>query len=237
MDSQGGKNARVNMCSAKAFKRYLRKQKQSQAYVAFLRKVDEIAEEKVEGAQVPSKVHKIKREGLPEEIWKVWEEYANIFPRDLPKGLPPKRLGHEFKIDLEPDIKPVHRPIYKLSPLELDEAKKQIEYMHKHGFIRPSELPWGAPVLFAPKKDGGLRFCIDYHWLNKKTIGNQYPLPLPEEMMDRLVGARVFSIIDLKSGYWQVPIHEENILKTAFRMRWGLFEFLVMPFGVTNASL
>ena len=90
------------------------------------------------------------------------EEYADIFPKDLPKGLPPKRLGHEFKIDLEPDTKPVHRPIYKLSPLELNEVKKQIEYMLEHGFIRPSESPWGAPVLFAPKKDGGLWFCIDY---------------------------------------------------------------------------
>ena len=200
--------------------------------MAFLRKVDESAEKKIEGAQVPSDVHKIKRRGLPKEIWKVCEEYADIFPRDLPKGLPPKRLGHEFKIDLEPGTKLVHPSIYKLIPLELDEARKQIEYMLEHGFIRPSESPWGAPVLFAPKKDGGLRFCIDYHWLNKKTIRNRYPLPLPEEMMDRLGGARVFSKIDLKSGYWQVPIREEDIPKTAFRMRWGLFEFLVMPFVV-----
>ena len=129
----------------------------------------------------------------------------------------------------------MHRPIYKLSPFELDEAKKQIEYMLEHGFIQPSESPWGAPVLFAPKKDGGFRFCINYRWLNKKTIRNRYPLPLPEEMMDRLGGARVFSKTDLKSGYWQVPIREEDIPKTAFRTRWGLFEFLVMPFGVTNA--
>ena len=114
--SQGGKSARVNICSAKAFKRYLRKQKQPQAYVEFLRKVYELAEETVEGEEVPSDVHKIKREGLPEEIWKVCEEYTYIFPSDLPKGLPTKRLGHEFKIDLDPDTKPVHRPIYKLSP-------------------------------------------------------------------------------------------------------------------------
>ena len=107
--------------------------------------------------------------------------------------------------------------------------------MLEHGFIRPSESPWGAPVLFAPKKDGGLQFCIDYRWLNKKTIRNWYPLSLPKEMMDRLGGAQVFSKIDLKSGYWQVPIREDDIPKTAFRMRWGLFEFLVMPFGVINA--
>ena len=130
----------------------------------------------------------------------------------------------------------MHRLIYKLSPLELDKAKKQIKYMLEHGFIRPSESPWGALVLFAPRKDGGLRFCIDYRWLNKKTIRNRYPLPLLEEMMDRLGGGRVFSKIDLKLGYWQVLIREEDIPKTAFWMRWGLFKFLVMPFGVTNAS-
>ena len=92
--------------------------------MAFLRKVDESAVEKVDGEENPSDVKKIKREGLPEEIWKVCEDYADIFPKDLPKGLPPKRLGHEFKIDLEPKTKPVHRPIYKLSPLELEEAQK-----------------------------------------------------------------------------------------------------------------
>ena len=188
-DSQETECSRVNMCSAKASKRYLRKQKQPQAYVAFLRKVDESAEERVEGEQVPSDVHKIKREGLQEEIWKLCEEYTDIFPSDLPKGLPPKRLGHEFKIDLERSTKSVHRPIYKLSPLELDEAKRQIQSILEHSFIRPSESLWGAPVLFAPKKDGDLLFCIDYRWLNKKTIRNWYPLLLLEEMMDCLGGA------------------------------------------------
>ena len=197
--------------------------------------MDESAEEKVGGKQVPSDVDKIKREGLLDEIWKVHEEYTNIFPSDLPKGLPPKRLDYEFKIDLEPDTKLVHRAIYKLSLLELDEAKREIEYMLEHGFIRPPESPWGAPVLFAPKKNGGLRFYIGYHWLNKKTIGNSYPLPLPKEMMDRLGGAQVFSKSDLKLWCWQVPIRKEDIPKTTFRTCWGLFEFLMMPFGVTNA--
>ena len=90
-------------------------------------------------------------------------------------------------------------------------------------------------MLFVPKKDNSLQFCIDCHWLNKRTIWNRYPLPLPEEMLDRLGGARVFSKIDLKSGYWQMPVREQDIPKTAFRTRWGLHEFLVMPFGVTNA--
>ena len=144
-------------------------------------------------------------------------------------------MGHEFKIDLEDETPPIHRPLYKLSPLELTEAKNQIQEMLEHEFIRPSDSPYGAPVLFIPKKDGSLRFCIDYRWLNKHTIQNRYPLPLPEEMLDRLGGARVFSKIDLKSGYWQMPVREQDIPKTAFRTRWGLYEFLVMPFGVTNA--
>ena len=122
------------------------------------------------------------------------------FPNRFTKGTATKEAGHEFKIDLELDTKPVHRPIYKLSPLELEEAKKQIEYMLKYGFIRPSESPWGAPVLFAPKKDRGLHCCIDCRWLNKKTIRNRYPLPLPEVMMDRLGGARVFNKIDFEVG-------------------------------------
>ena len=107
--------------------------------------------------------------------------------------------------------------------------------MLEHGYIQPSNSPYGAPVLFAPKKDGGLRFCIDYRWLNKKTIRNQYPLPLPEELFDRLGGSKVFSKIDLRSGYWQVPLRQEDRKKTAFKTRWGLFEYLVVPFGVTNA--
>ena len=107
--------------------------------------------------------------------------------------------------------------------------------MLKHEFIHPSDSPYGAPVLFIPKKDGSLRFCIDYNWLNKRTIQNRYPLSLPEEMLDCLGGAKMFSKIDLKSGYWQMLVREQDIPKTAFTMRWGLYEFLVMPFGVTNA--
>ena len=112
--------------------------------MVFLKKVDKSAEEKVKDEQVPSDVHKIKREGLPKEISNVCEEYAYIFPSDLPKELPLKRLSHEFKINLELDTKLVHRSIYKLSPLELDEAKKHIEYMLEHSFIRPSGSPWVA---------------------------------------------------------------------------------------------
>ena len=174
------------------------------------------------------------REDLPKEIEADLKEFEDIFPKDLLPGLPPMCKGHEFKINLEDDTPLVHRPIYKLRPLELEEARKQIEYMLEHGFIRPSESPYGAPVLFAPKKDGGLCFSIDYQWLNKKTVKNRYQLPLPEEMFDQLGGAIVFSKIDLKLGYWQMPIRPGDIQKTAFKIWWKLYEYLVMPFGVTN---
>ena len=110
-------------------------------------------------------------------------------------------MGHEFKIDPENETPPIHRPLYRLSLLELNEAKKQIHDTLEHGLIRPSKSPHGARMLFALKKYGSLRFCINYHWLNKRTIWNLYPLLLPEEMLDRLRGARVFGKIDLKSVY------------------------------------
>ena len=126
------------------------------------------------------------RSDLPAAVKAVLDDYDDVFPDDLPSGLPPKRQGYEFKIELEDNVPPVHRPLYKLSPMELEEAKKQIQYMLQHGFIQPSKSPYGAPILFAPKKDRELRFCIDYRWLNKKTIKNKFPLPLSEEMFDRL---------------------------------------------------
>ena len=121
-----------------------------------------------------------------------------------------------------------------MSPLELEEAKKRIENMLERGFIRPSDSPYSVPILSVPKKHGSLWFGIDYHWLNKKTVKNRYPIPLSEELCDRLGSARVFSKIDLLSGYWQMPIQLGDVHKTAFKRRWELYEFLFMPFGVTN---
>ena len=228
----------VNLCSAKQVARWFRRRKVEQAYLAFIRPVhdkEEIVPVVPEKTETGCDVEKAYHKDMPEEIKAVLQDYKDIFPTDLPPGLPPVRMGHEFKIELEDETPPIHRPIYKLSPLELEEAKKQIQYMLEHGYIRPSISPYGAPVLFAPKKDGGLRFCIDYRWLNKKTIKNRYPLPLPEELFDRLGGATIYSSIDLRSGYWQVPLRKEDIPKTAFKTRWGLYEFLVVPFGVSNA--
>ena len=141
-------------------------------------------------------------QALPTNVRAILEEFDDVFPQELPQGLPPMRQGHEFKIELKDNHPPANRPLYKMSPLELGEAKRQIQDMLEHGFIRPSSSPYGAPVLFVPKKDGSLQFCIDYHWLNRKTVKNRYPLPLLEELFDRLGSAKVFTKIDLQSGYW-----------------------------------
>ncbi|GAQ89856.1 putative retrotransposon protein [Klebsormidium nitens] len=153
---------------------------------------------------------------------------------DLPGNLPPDR-GMPFRIETQPGATPVNRPIYRLSPSELEELRRTLDDLLAKGFIRPSNSPWGAPVLFAPKKDGGLRFCIDYRGLNKQTVKNAYPLPRADDLIDQLHGAKFFSKIDLRSGYWQIPIHSDDVSKTAFRTRYGHFEWLVLPFGLTNA--
>src|ERR671932_1100588 len=163
----------------------------------------------------------------------VVSEYPEVFPEELP-GLPPVREV-EFKIELVPGATPVAKAPYRLAPSEIREVMTQIQDLLDRGFIRPSSSPWGAPVLFVKKKDGSMRMCIDYRELNKKTVKNKYPLPRIDDLFDQLQGSSFFSKIDLRSGYHQVRVAEPDVPKTAFRTRYGHYEFLVMPFGLTNA--
>ena len=162
------------------------------------------------------------------------KEFSDVFPSGLPHGLPPSRTI-EHRIELEADAQPPSRPTFRMSPKELDELKKQLDELLAKGLIQPSKSPYGAPVLFVKKKDGSVRMCVDYRALNKLTIKNKYPLPRIEELLDRLHGAKIFSGLDLVNGYYQVRIAKGDIPKTAFRTRYGHYEFLVMPFGLTNA--
>ncbi|GJT04280.1 putative reverse transcriptase domain-containing protein [Tanacetum coccineum] len=130
---------------------------------------------------------------------------------------------------------PVAKSPYRLAPSETEELSSQLRELQDKGFIRPSSSPWGAPVLFIKKKDGSFRMCIDYRELNKLTIKNRYPLPRIDDLFDQLQGSQYFSKIDLRSEYHHLRVHEDDISKTAFRTRYGHFEFTVMPFGLTNS--
>ncbi|GJT26601.1 putative reverse transcriptase domain-containing protein [Tanacetum coccineum] len=163
----------------------------------------------------------------------VVRDFVDVFPEDL-SGLPPQRQV-EFRIDLVPGATPVAKSPYRLAPSEMQELSGQLQELQDKGFIRPSHSPWGAPVLFVKKKDGSFRMCIDYRELNKLTVKNRYPLPRIDDLFDQLQGSCYFSKIDLRSGYHQLRVHEDDIPKTAFRTRYGHFEFTVMPFGLTNA--
>ncbi|GJS67014.1 putative reverse transcriptase domain-containing protein [Tanacetum coccineum] len=156
-----------------------------------------------------------------------------FFPKNLP-GLPLVRQV-EFQINLIPGTALVARSPYRLAPSEMQELSNQLQELSDRGFIRPSTSPWGAPVLFVKKKDGSFRMCIDYRELNKLTVKNRYPLPRIDDLFDQLQGSSVYSKIDLRSGYHQLRVRDEDIPKTAFRTRYGHYEFQVMPFGLTNA--
>ncbi|GKB21705.1 putative reverse transcriptase domain-containing protein [Tanacetum coccineum] len=167
-------------------------------------------------AQVMEKKSDEKRlEDIP-----VVREFLEVFPEDLP-GLPPIRQV-EFQIDLIPGAAPVARAPYRLAPSEMQELSDQLQELADRGFIRPSTSPWGAPVLFVKKKDGSFRMCIDYRELNKLTVKNRYPLPRIDDLFDQLQGSSVYSKIDLRSGYHQLRVRDEDIPKTAFRTRQGI---------------
>ena len=160
-------------------------------------------------------------------------DFPDVFPEELP-GLPPHR-EIEFAIDVIPGATLASITPYIMAPLELKELKFQLQELLEKGFIRPSVPPWGASVFFVKKKDGTFWLCIDYRQLNKLTVKNKYLLPRIDNLFDQLKGASIFSKIDLRSRDHQLRIKDVDVHKTAFRMRYGHYEFLIMPFGLTNA--
>ncbi|KAI3686970.1 hypothetical protein L1987_80660 [Smallanthus sonchifolius] len=201
----------LKLMSCTTAQKYLRKK-----YVAFLAHV---VQEDVKGKSI---------QDIP-----IIRDFPEVFLEDL-SGLPPVRQV-EFRIDLVSGANPVARAPYRLAPSEMQELASQLQELFDKGFIHPSHSPWGAPILFVKKKDGSFRMCIDYHELNKLTIKNRYPLPRIDDLFDQLQGSTCFSKIDLRSGYHQLRVQEEDIPKTAFQTRYGHYEFMVMPFGLTNA--
>ncbi|QRW20375.1 Retrotransposable element Tf2 protein [Rhizoctonia solani] len=169
-----------------------------------------------------------------EEIPTPYQEFSKVFSKEESSKLPPHR-PYNIAIELLPDAKPRHGPIYSLGPREDAELKGTIEKQLKAGLICPSKSPMASPILFVKKKNGKLRMCVDYQRLNSMTKKNVYPLPLPQNLIEKLQGAKIFSKFDLKARYNLVQIKEGNEWKTAFKTKYGLFEYLVMPFGLTNA--
>ncbi|GJY64927.1 putative nucleotidyltransferase, ribonuclease H [Tanacetum coccineum] len=171
---------------------------------------------------------------VPKVIERVLDEFKDVMPKEFPKKLPP-RMKVDHTIKLETGSKPLTKAPYRMPPPELDELRKQLMELLDLGYIRPSKAPYGAPVLFQRKKDGSLRMCIDYQALNKVTIKNKCPIPLIEDLFDQLRKARYFTKLDLRSRYYQVRIAERDEAKTTCVTRYGSYEFLVVPFGLTNA--
>ena len=176
-----------------------------------------------------------KTEGHPpKHIREVLGRYKDVLTNKLPQQLlPTKEIDH--KIEVIPGSEPPFKEPYRLNQKELLELKKQFNDLLSRGYIRPSKSPHGAPMLFVDKKAGKLHMCTNYKALNKVTIKNNYTLPQIDDLFDRLAGAKYFSHIDLKSRYYQIPIANEDVEKTACRRRYGSYEFLVMPFGLCNA--
>ena len=162
-------------------------------------------------------------------------DFLDVFPEEFP-GLPPQR-EIEFAIDVVPGATPASVTPYRMTPLELKELKLQLQELLEKGFIQPSVSPWGAPVLFVKKKYGTLQLCVDYRQLNKLTVMNKYLLPIIDDLFDQPKGASIFLKINLRFGYHQLRIKDFDVHKTAFRTRYGHYEFLVMSFGLTNAPV
>ena len=177
----------------------------------------------------------LKADEAPTNIPAEYSDYVDVFSPELAAELPEHTGMNDHAIKLEEGTQLPYGPIYSLGSVELETLKTYIETNLKNGFIRTSMSPAGAPILFDRKPDGSLRLCVDYPGLNNLSIKNRYPLPLIGEYLDRLGRAKRFTQLDLTSAYHRMRIREGDEWKTAFRTRYGHFEYQVMPFGLSNA--
>ncbi|GBG73975.1 hypothetical protein CBR_g17687 [Chara braunii] len=214
----GSHNTLAHCClSAPAFARLVKKEQlEDQVFVVYVRPVTEARKE--DSSTDPP-------------IAKLLEEFKDL--TESPTGVVSRPIQH--RIEIEPGSRTPKGAVYRMSPRELEELRKQLDELLERGWIRPSSSPFGAPVLFVPKKEGELRMCIDYRGLNAITVKSVESLPRIDDLLDRVQGCKYFSKIDLKSGYHQIDIHPDDQYKIAFRARYGHHEFIVMPFGLTNA--